>query len=179
MIKMPIIVARYGGTSELPAKVIEAVRILQKSPQSEKLCLLLAKILERSMLTGEMPAAAMVWAASVETDIDNKNLLEFLQNDPLIADCTALGATLVHTSQAEWFRFMGVKTALVEAAVKHRSLAAAIENIGEKVTPEDKALLQKNFAELRSSAQSGSICEPSMEAVANTFGLGCSLPGKP
>eukprot|EP00892_Ulva_mutabilis_P011222 jgi/Ulvmu1/8472/UM044_0005.1 len=52
LVKVPIVVARYVGKPELRQKVVEAVRSQQNGPEAEQYALLMATVLEQTVLGG-------------------------------------------------------------------------------------------------------------------------------
>lgn len=94
--KTPLLVARYAGSPQLLPAVEAAVRVHQKSDQSVAASLLLARVLERVVLTGVSTREAMesVLAASPPTPEPERAILEAALTAPYPSPETIKGCFL-------------------------------------------------------------------------------------
>jgi hypothetical protein len=173
--KMHILAARYAGQPELLTKVDECVRLLQISELSVAASRLLARILERSILTGEAPAAAMQHVALVPTLAAlEKSMVDFALSDERINEWVTLGAILNSQPKAadDPYQGMRVQGLLLTETITLGSVAAAL-----KATYPDKDVeMVANIAkEMATTAPAEKLCASHSQVLA-AIGLTCSLP---
>lgn len=179
--KVPLIVARYAGDSQLHDKVKSMVGILQNNKLSVDSCVLYARVLEAVALNPQHPGVAI---ASVLSSADNltpyeKNVLAFVNSDAKITEWVdfsdALNALELLPEESPYSR-MGVKGAVLNALLASDALdlPATLQAVAATETPAGAVL--KRF-------QAGAACadvrevELTVNQVAAAIGLSCALPG--
>ena len=174
--KMHIIAARYAGQPELMTKVDECVRILQVSEVSLAASRLLARILERSILTGDSPAAAMqAVATSGALGGVEQNMIDFILSDDRLNEWMAMGKILAAQPKSadDAYQGMRVQGLLLSQTITLGSLTAAL-----KATYPDKdapmiAIIAQGMS--TAGATPAGACASHNEVMA-ALGLSCSLP---
>jgi hypothetical protein len=191
IIKMPLIVARYGsrsgagdgsGSAILMDAAEKSVRSLQDSDMSVAAAQLLALVLERVLDTGCTPEEAVRWAG--ESDVapaEVKPALAFVLNDALLLQWTHLRATLLNREGGAALAGRLFPVVLASPAASVEAAVGALlqvqsdgESSGGLFSDEEKGFLS---AALETAAGLDLPDEGySLQTRVAAMGLSCALP---
>jgi hypothetical protein len=171
IIKVPLLVARYGGTAELLDRVDDAVNIIQNSPQSQHASKLLAVILERVLLTGDTPADAIRWASnddqSSRLSSEAAKLLNIVLNEPLLHAWSQFNVAL--GEGMELFPRMMLSGKLFAAVIQTLDLQSAFATV-------EMSDVEREHVE-RARQTMHAIDTVTLQQEVAALGLSCGLPG--
>eukprot|EP01034_Spumella_vulgaris_P036503 gene36503-45016_t len=165
--KVPVIVARYAGSSQLLEKTEEMVGILQSTQLSVLNSVLYAKVLSEVLLTNEHPSKVLtsLLASSTLSEYE-RNVLSFVTSDEKIA---------------EWIQFcddlavvdlLKIKGAILTHHLKSggsvRETLSSITGLGA----EESAILDR-----LTHTESARGIRHDLNKIMSSIGLNCNLPG--
>lgn len=176
--KVPLIVAQYAGHSDLELHTESMVRILQTPSISVECSLLVAKILARIALTGEIPRDAM---RALLTNAEENRLSSFQRHALALISSPARTNEWVDywnqleaaaLTQGDAARAQRIRQAVLTALLHHGDLTRAIE--AASLSAED-ASFAKEICREESRVGLSSRRTPAIKTAA-AFGLSCALP---
>jgi len=186
IIKMPLVVARYGGRGtpdELREAAEKAVQVLQDSTVSIAASVLVALVLERVLETGCSPEEAVRWAgeggATVGVPVVAQPILSFLLNDAWVLEWTHLRRALVASPGGPSVAarvFVYVLAVAAGASSPRQTVAALAQDEGEHLEFGDEE--RATLAAALTVAAGADMPEDgySLQDRLLAMGLSCALP---
>lgn len=179
--KVPLIVARYAGSPEMPSKIEAMVKILQNTEISAVSSHLYSRILEKVLLSDCHPRDAMNSLLG-NTDLSSyaQNLLSFTTNDVQIAEWVHFSddvdAITLLEGESPYHKMTVKGNVLVKYIESGASLAQTLLFVG---TEGDNALLDRLICTEHPPVESGAdpLSGLSVNKVLTAIGLSCNLPG--
>lgn len=168
--KIAILVSRYAGSVELVTKIATLVHLFQDSKLSVSSSILLGKLLEHIVLTGEKPKDAL-HNLKLESSYEN-NLIQFITSDQKIQESMSFMDQLSNELKEDSNRLNRLKASFFTQILYHGSIQQAIEH--GKFSIEDQQLLSNVVSTMDVHKEH----DLNPINVAKTFGLSCILPGK-
>lgn len=176
--KVPLIVARYGGSPALVERIETMVSLQQKSVLSVESSVLVGKLLERILFKGEKPAQA-VRSLFADADIVHlsdwqRNVLSFVTSEDRILEwqrfANSLGGLPAPAQDA--YRNHRISGGLLTALFSARSFSDAVA--AAKLADADREVLETAVAEMVNVPASELSLD--VKVVAQSIGLSCALP---
>lgn len=176
--KVPALVARYAGSSELTKVVESHVNIMQKSPLSVSCSVLLSKILERIILKDETLVQVMTFLSEKDSSLDStsKEILKFMLSEDSILQWTNLATVIssVPLSPTDPYQGMKINGILLSKVITSGNVQAALDST---FPPEDEEFMKKVKESYSLFLSKNSCPTYSIQQICTSFGQSCSLPG--
>jgi ADP-ribosylglycohydrolase len=174
--KVPLIVARYAGSTQLTSKVEDMVGILQNTALSVSNSVLYAKILGEVLLTNEHPSKALTSLLSSTTlSTYERTVLGFVTSDEKIAEWVQfsddLAAVELLEGESPWTG-MKIKGSIITHHLKTGGSVAETLASVTGLGADETAILSRLKHTESAKGQTHNV-----NKVAAAIGLSCALPG--
>ena len=171
--KVPVIVAKYAGNTELMHYIDQSTKIFQTNMHAINSARLFARLLEHSLLTGSDPVDSIQWGLHDNgIPSEEKAILELVTSKDKVHQWCVFSSQIgkVPSNPSSPYLNMAVKGSALRLFLSEGSVEAALAHPSH--SEEHKAVIHSALSQEADEVNVGDI-----NTVVSAFGLSCSLPG--